>query len=80
MASHLIGDMTGSTLDDPLQDRYQKLGCSISPLEKESDGYKMILNYLEKTYEPVKLGDVVRVIPFSMKVYLDQANCEQLDM
>lgn len=56
MASHLIGDMSGATIDDPLSDRYNKLGCSISPLEKNSDDYKMILNYLDKTYEPVKLG------------------------
>ncbi|GLU19202.1 hypothetical protein SLE2022_354640 [Rubroshorea leprosula] len=57
-ASHIIGDMSGDTLDDPLSDRYQKLGCSISPLDKGSDDYKMILNYLEKTYEPVKFADI----------------------
>lgn len=61
MASHLIGDMSGSTLDDPLSDCYEKLACSISALEKDSDDYKMIVNYLEKTYEPVKLGDIVRM-------------------
>lgn len=59
MASHLIGDMSGSTIDDPLSDRYKKLGCSISPLDKNSDDYKMILNYLQKTYEPVKVGDIM---------------------
>ena len=53
--------MSDSTLDDPLSDRYNKLDCSISPLEKDSDDYKMILNYLEKTYEPVKVGDVVSI-------------------
>ncbi|KDP37595.1 hypothetical protein JCGZ_07941 [Jatropha curcas] len=58
VASHLIGDMSGSTLDDPLSDRYKKLGCSISPLEKDSDEYKMIVKYLEKTYEPIKVGDI----------------------
>lgn len=51
--------MSGSTLDDPLSNRYNKLDCSISPLEKNSNDYKMIVNYLEKTYEPVKLGDIV---------------------
>lgn len=61
VASHLIGDMSGSTLDDPLSDCYEKLACSISALEKDSDDYKMIVNYLEKTYEPVKLGDIVRM-------------------
>jgi len=59
VASHLIGDMSGSTLDDPLSDRYNELGCKITPLEKESDDYKMILNYLDKTYEPVRVGDIV---------------------
>ncbi|XP_062171215.1 protein ADP-ribosyltransferase PARP3 [Alnus glutinosa] len=57
VASHLIGDMSGSSIDDPLSDGYEKLGCSISPLDKQSDDYKMILNYLERTYEPVKVGD-----------------------
>nr|POE75735.1 poly [adp-ribose] polymerase 3 [Quercus suber] len=50
--------MSGSTIDDPLSDQYKKLGCSISPLDKDSDDYKMILNYLQKTYEPVKVGDI----------------------
>ncbi|KAM3692862.1 hypothetical protein ACJW31_08G121200 [Castanea mollissima] len=58
VASHLIGDMSGSTIDDPLSDRYKKLGCSISPLDKDSEDYNMILNYLQKTYEPVKVGDI----------------------
>ncbi|KAF8029409.1 hypothetical protein BT93_E1959 [Corymbia citriodora subsp. variegata] len=57
-ASHLIGDMTGATVDDPLSDRYNKLNCKISPLEKESDDYKMIVNYVVKTYEPVKVGEI----------------------
>lgn len=60
VASHLIGDMSGSTIDDPLSDRYKKLGSSVSLLEKDSDDYKMIVKYLEKTYEPVKVGDIVR--------------------
>ncbi|XP_010686033.2 protein ADP-ribosyltransferase PARP3 [Beta vulgaris subsp. vulgaris] len=58
VASHLIGDMSGSTLDDPLSDRYKKLGCKITPLDKESDDFKMIINYLEKTYEPIKVGEI----------------------
>ncbi|KAK9122771.1 hypothetical protein Sjap_012373 [Stephania japonica] len=58
VASHLIGDMTGATLEDPLSDRYNKLGCPIHPVEKDSDDYKMILNYLEKTYEPIQVQDM----------------------
>ncbi|GMG98453.1 hypothetical protein Nepgr_000293 [Nepenthes gracilis] len=57
-ASHIIGDMRGSTLEDPLFDQYRKLQCSIQPLEKESDDYKMILKYLHKTYEPFQVGDI----------------------
>ena len=52
--------MTGSTIDDPLSETYKKLGCSISALDKSSDDYEMIVKYLEKTYEPVKVGDIVR--------------------
>ncbi|KAL0369535.1 UNVERIFIED_CONTAM: protein ADP-ribosyltransferase PARP3 [Sesamum angustifolium] len=58
VASRLIGDMSGATLDDPLFDRYKKLGCSISPVGKDTDDYKMVANYLEKTYEPVKVGEI----------------------
>ncbi|XP_038900669.1 protein ADP-ribosyltransferase PARP3 isoform X3 [Benincasa hispida] len=58
VASHLVGDMSRSTIEDPLSDRYEKLGGSVSLLEKDSDDYKMIANYLEKTYEPVKVGDI----------------------
>lgn len=59
MASHIIGDMSGSTLDDPLSERYEKLGCSVSPLDKNSEEYQMITKYLEKTYEPVVVGAIV---------------------
>ncbi|KAG6433094.1 hypothetical protein SASPL_104701 [Salvia splendens] len=58
VASRLIGDVSGSTLDDPLFERYKQLGCSISPVEKDSDDYKMVANYLEKTYEPIKVGEI----------------------
>ncbi|XWS52871.1 hypothetical protein CRYUN_Cryun11dG0109600 [Craigia yunnanensis] len=58
VASHVIGHMGDDTLDDPLSERYKRIGCSISPVDKDSDDYKMILNYLEKTYEPVKLADI----------------------
>ncbi|KAF7121355.1 hypothetical protein RHSIM_Rhsim13G0110500 [Rhododendron simsii] len=58
VASRLIGDMSGPTLDDPLFDRYQKLGSLISPVDKRSEDYKMIVDYLERTFEPVKLGDI----------------------
>ncbi|KAK8550792.1 hypothetical protein V6N12_039480 [Hibiscus sabdariffa] len=58
VASHVIGHMGDDTLDDPLSDRYKRIGCTISPVDKDSDDYKMILNYVEKTYEPVKVADI----------------------
>ncbi|CAM0949267.1 unnamed protein product [Alopecurus aequalis] len=59
VASHLIGDISGSTLDDPLSECYKRLGCSINCVHEDSEDYKMILKYLERTYEPVKVDDVV---------------------
>lgn len=61
--SRLIGDAFRSTLlDDPLSECYKKLGCSISPVAEASEDYKMVLKYLEKTYEPVEVEDVVRLL------------------
>ncbi|KAH9316844.1 hypothetical protein KI387_018613, partial [Taxus chinensis] len=56
-ASQIIGDMTGSTLDDPLTDRYLKLDCAITPLDKGAEDYNMILKYLSKTFEPIQYRD-----------------------
>ncbi|KAB2606499.1 poly [ADP-ribose] polymerase 3 [Pyrus ussuriensis x Pyrus communis] len=39
-------------------------------MDKESDDYKMILTYMEKTYEPVKVGDVVRTHVYN-RVFVD---------
>ncbi|KAK1300404.1 Poly [ADP-ribose] polymerase 3 [Acorus calamus] len=49
---------TASLTQDPLFDRYKNLHCSITLVEQQSEDYKMILDYLNKTYEPVKLGDL----------------------
>ncbi|XP_024370917.1 protein ADP-ribosyltransferase PARP3 [Physcomitrium patens] len=58
VASQLIGNLKDeSTLDDPLADRYAKLGCQITPLDHDSEDYKMISNYLAKTIAPVKFMD-----------------------
>ncbi|KAL6196158.1 hypothetical protein ACLB2K_031773 [Fragaria x ananassa] len=78
-ASHLIGDMSGATIDDPLSDRYSKLGCSISPLDKESDDYKMILKYLDKTYEPVKVGDTEYGVCVENIFVVESNACPSLD-
>ena len=47
VASHLIGDIFGSTLDDALSECYKKLGCTINCVPEDSEDYKMILKYLE---------------------------------
>jgi hypothetical protein len=59
VASQLMGDLTGATLDDPLADRYAKLGCQITPLDHDGEDFKMILNYLSKTIEPIEFNDTV---------------------
>ncbi|KAI5666665.1 hypothetical protein M9H77_16518 [Catharanthus roseus] len=79
VASHLIGDMSGSTLDDPLFDRYKKLGCSISPLEKDSDDYKMIVKYLERTYEPYKVGEITYGVSVENIFAVEPTACPSLD-
>ncbi|MCE3049243.1 Poly [Datura stramonium] len=78
-ASRIIEDMSGSTLDDPLFERYKKLRCSVSPLEKESDDYKMIVNYLEKTYEPVKVGDMSYGVSVENILAVELSACPSLD-
>ncbi|KAG9458981.1 hypothetical protein H6P81_003489 [Aristolochia fimbriata] len=78
-ASRLIGDMSGSTLDDPLSDRYKKLGCSINALEKDSDDYKMIQNYLEKTYEPFKVGVVSYGVSLENIFEVEPSACPPLE-
>ncbi|XP_049379840.1 protein ADP-ribosyltransferase PARP3-like [Solanum stenotomum] len=78
-ASRLIGDMSGSTLDDPLFERYVKLNCSISSLEKEEDDYKMIVKYLDKTYDPVRIGDVSYGVSVENIFAVEASACPSLD-
>ncbi|CAN4107254.1 unnamed protein product [Withania somnifera] len=78
-ASRLIGDMSGSTLDDPLFDRYVKLNCPLSPLEKEEDDYKMIVKYLEKTYDPVRIGDIIYGVAVENIFAVEASACPSLD-
>ncbi|KAI3450704.1 hypothetical protein Pfo_007369 [Paulownia fortunei] len=79
VASRLIGDISGSTLDDPLFDRYKKLGCSISPVEEDTDDYKMVANYLEKTYEPVKVGEISYGVSIEDVFAVELSACPSLD-
>ncbi|EFJ15632.1 hypothetical protein SELMODRAFT_422698 [Selaginella moellendorffii] len=55
---HILGDMSGDTLNDPLSDRYAKLKSTMTCVDKESDDYKTVQKHLEKTYEPVMHDDV----------------------
>ncbi|GFZ17786.1 poly ADP-ribose polymerase 3 [Actinidia rufa] len=79
VVSHLIGDMSGSTINDPIFDRCKKLGCSISPVEKRSDDYKMIMDYLEGTYEPVKIGDISYGVSVENIVEVESSACPSYD-
>ncbi|OVA05993.1 BRCT domain [Macleaya cordata] len=79
VASRVVGDLTGSTIDDPLSDRYKKLGCSIKPVEKESEDYKMIQDYLEKTYEPVKVEDVSYGVSLENVFAVEPSACPSYD-
>ncbi|KAM3398092.1 hypothetical protein P3S68_001606 [Capsicum galapagoense] len=78
-ASHIIEDMSGSTLDDPLFERYKKLRCSVTPLDKVSDDYKMIVKYLEKTYEPVEVGDIRYGVSVENIFAVEVSACPSLD-
>ncbi|XP_060169821.1 protein ADP-ribosyltransferase PARP3-like isoform X1 [Lycium barbarum] len=78
-ASRLIGDMSGSTLDDPLLDRYVKLNCSVSPLETDTDDYKMIVKYLEKTYEPTRIGEISYGVSIENIFAVEASACPSLD-
>uniref|UniRef100_A0A1S4AKM5 Poly [ADP-ribose] polymerase n=1 Tax=Nicotiana tabacum TaxID=4097 RepID=A0A1S4AKM5_TOBAC len=78
-ASRIIQDMSGSTLDDPLFERYKKLGCIVSPLEKESDDYKMIVNYVEKTYEPISVGEMSYGVSVENIFAVEVSSCPSLD-
>ncbi|PIA28297.1 hypothetical protein AQUCO_07200152v1 [Aquilegia coerulea] len=79
VASYLIGDMSGATIEDPLSDRYSKLGCPINPVEKDSDDYKMILKYLEKTYEPTKVGDISYDVSVDNIFAVESSACPSYD-
>ncbi|PHT94396.1 Poly [ADP-ribose] polymerase 3 [Capsicum annuum] len=78
-ASRIIEDMSGSTLDDPLFERYKKLHCSVTPLDKVSDDYKMIVKYLEKTYEPVEVGDIRYGVSVENIFAVEVSACPSLD-
>ncbi|EPS73841.1 hypothetical protein M569_00904, partial [Genlisea aurea] len=79
VASRLIGDMSGSTLDDPLFECYKKLCCSLSPVEKESSDYGMIAKYLEKTYEPVKVGEISYRVAIDNVFAVESSACPSHD-
>ncbi|KAL3518532.1 hypothetical protein ACH5RR_021121 [Cinchona calisaya] len=79
VASHVIGDMSGGTVDDPLFDRYKKLGCSISAIDKDSSDYKMIVNYLEKTYEPHKVGEISYGVSIENIYEVEPSACPSID-
>jgi len=51
-------------IENPLDNNYNLLNCDINPLEKKSEEYKAILNYLRATegsYRKLKLVDVFEI-------------------
>ncbi|KAG0566014.1 hypothetical protein KC19_7G031700 [Ceratodon purpureus] len=78
VASQLIGDLTGATLDDPLADRYAKLGCQITPLDHDGEDFKMILNYMSKTIEPVKFNDTEFKVSLQEACMIDSSGTSSL--
>ncbi|CAM8955664.1 unnamed protein product [Rhodiola kirilowii] len=80
VASRLIGDLTGATIDDPLAHVYDAMGCTVSPLERESEDFKMIQNYLESTYEPVKVGDISYGVTLENVFAVEPSACPSLDV
>ncbi|KAF3787313.1 putative poly ADP-ribose polymerase 3 [Nymphaea thermarum] len=79
VASLIVGDMTGATVDDPLYERFTKLGCSISPLDKNSEDYQMIVKYLDTTYEPFRLEDVSYGVSVDNIFKVQSSACPSLD-
>ncbi|CAM6084251.1 unnamed protein product [Calypogeia fissa] len=66
IASQLIGSV-GNGNEDPLDINYRKLHCGISPLPHDSDDFKLVKKYLERTHAPthrewqLELEDVFEV-------------------
>ncbi|KAF6172097.1 hypothetical protein GIB67_029515 [Kingdonia uniflora] len=58
---------------------YEKLGCPVSPLEKEPEDYKMILKYLEKTYKPIKVEDISYGVTVENIFAVEPSACPSLD-
>lgn len=50
IASKLVG--FDSDNDESLDDKYMKLHCNITPLDHDSDDYKLIEQYLLNTHAP----------------------------
>ncbi|CAL5185804.1 unnamed protein product [Lathyrus oleraceus] len=73
--SHRIEDMSGFTINDLLSATYKKLDCSISTLEKNSNDYEMIVKYLEKTYEHVKVCDIEYGMSVENIFVLEPSSC-----
>lgn len=61
IASQLIGSV-GDSDEDPLDIHYGKLHCGISPLPHDSDDFKLVKKYLERTHAPThKVRETERI-------------------
>ncbi|KAL2609830.1 hypothetical protein R1flu_028403 [Riccia fluitans] len=51
IASELIGSV-GDSDEDPIDIHYKKLRCGIDPIPHDSDDFKLVKRYLERTHAP----------------------------
>ncbi|KAG6550433.1 hypothetical protein Mapa_008396 [Marchantia paleacea] len=51
IASQLIGSV-GDTEEDPIDVHYKKLRCGIDPIPHDSDDFRLVKRYLERTHAP----------------------------
>lgn len=51
IASQLIGSV-GDTDEDPIDVHYKKLRCGIDPIPHNSDDFRLVKRYLERTHAP----------------------------
>ncbi|KAL3531481.1 hypothetical protein ACH5RR_010803 [Cinchona calisaya] len=61
VATKLLEDDIGMQ-EDPLYSHYQRLHCELTPLEADSDEYKMIEKYMKNTHAKTHSGYTVDII------------------
>jgi poly [ADP-ribose] polymerase len=68
LASKLIGSTGDDTDEDPLDVNYRKLKCDIIPLPHDSDEFKLIKKYLERTHAPTHTVECNGILKFKFVI------------